>query len=269
MALDLSGVQAKIKRAFEHLQVLDAEIEAWAHSYPYGLREEKRDEGRERVGLLEIYSRPTDPRFGLLIGDIAHNFRSALDQLAYAVSIDGLRAKGLPTKEFAKAEGRIAFPICTVRDAWTTALAQGKLEGASGGVLAKIERHQPLHADDPTTHDLHVLHWLNNRDKHRLLHAVAAFPEIQALNFIPELPGPSEGRIFPAPGPYDDGAEVYTIKTPESSADVDMTCELLVQIRIGDAPVSEEVRETFPKLGQTIQRIISDVAKAHDIEAVD
>jgi hypothetical protein len=263
MDLDLSGVDAKIERAYEHLQALHAEIERWASTYPYGLRGETHDEGREHIGFLELYRRPDDRRLGLLIGDCAHNFRSALDHLTFAVAANGLNAKGLAPKELEKAQGWIAFPICSSPGSWRAALNGGKLEGAGSRVIAEIKRRQPYHAADPTTHDLSILHWLDNWDKHRVLHTFAAFPQIEALNFIPELPGPSQGQIFPTPGPYEDGAKVYHLRTSDPCPDVQVNCELLVQIRIRESPVEEEVRETLPKIGAAVQRIIAAVAEAY------
>src|SRR5204862_8169161 len=102
--LDLSGAHAKLDRAYEHLQALNAEIERWVARYPYGLRHEVGDEGREHVGFLEVYRRPDSAQFGLLIGDCAHNLRSALDHLAFAAAAEGLAALRLSPEDRAKAQ---------------------------------------------------------------------------------------------------------------------------------------------------------------------
>jgi hypothetical protein len=263
MPLDLSGVNSKIGRAYEHLHALDAEVQTWIRGYPYGLRHEIRDEGREHVGFLEIYRAPESARFGLLVGDCTQNLRSALDHLAFAAAADGLAALGLNSKELAKAEGGIQFPISTTEDAWGGALRIGRLKGVRDQVLAEIKRRQPCFASDPPEDDvLFALHWLNNRDKHRILHAVAAFPHVAVIDFIPELPGPSEGHVV-AP-PYENGTKVFEAKSVERCPDVKVKCNFLLEIRVRETPIAEDIRELLLKIGQLVQRIASDVAKAHD-----
>jgi hypothetical protein len=257
MGLDLSGVNAKIERAYAHLQALDAEIETWIRSYPYGLRHDVEDEGREHAGVLEVYLPPDGQKLGLLVGDSVQNFRSALDHLVYTVAKDSLDEEGL-----AAVEGRLAFPICTSEAAWETELAKGRLDGLSGEVQAVIQRRQPYHALDPTAHDLAVLHWLNNRDKHRVLHAFAAFPRLESLAFIPELPGPNSGGV--APGPYQDGAEVFRVRTGQPSPHMQVQAMMLVQVRVRDAPEHEEVRELLGRIGASVRRAVAVVAKVHE-----
>jgi hypothetical protein len=256
MAPDLAGVHAKIERAYEHLHALQSEVVTWVERYPYGIRTEVHDEGRLHTATLEVYRRPDSARFGLLIGDCAQNLRSALDHLVFAVASDSLTDERL-----AEVEDSLAFPICTTLGAWNTALERGRLEGLSEGVRAEIERRQPYHAGNPTEHWLYALHWLNNRDKHRVLHAIAAFPEPAAVEFMPELPGPNEG--FVTPPPYQDGTQIVWFRTEQPSPDVQMKCDIIVEIRVRETPLPEDIRELLLKIGQLIQRIVSDVAKAH------
>ncbi len=264
MALDLSGVNAKIGRAYEHLDALDGEVQRWIRGYPYGTRHEVRDEGREHTGFLEIYRAPDRDHFGLLIGDCAHNLRSALDHLAFAAAAEGLVALNLTSEEFNKAEAALQFPITTKEDAWDSALGMGRLKGVSEPVIAEIKRRQPYIASDPPEEDLlFALHWLNNRGKHRLLHAVAAFPQVAVLEFIPELPGPSEGQVFPPP--YEDGAKIFEATSAESCPDVRVKVEYVMEIRVWETPLTEDIRELLLKIGQFVQRIVSDVAKADEI----
>lgn len=260
MALDLLGVQAKIERAYEHLQSLQAEVERWVQTYPYGLRHKVEDEGRRHSGTLEVYGQPDNVVFGLLIGDCAQNFRAALDHLVFAVARDRLTPADLK-----EAEDGLAFPITKSQATWTAALGRGRLKGVGQGVVAEIERRQPKETPDPSQHLLAVLHWLNNRDKHRLIHTIAAFPQPASIDFIPELPGPSEG--FVAPPPYEDGTEVFWAGSAQPCPDVKVKTDIVVEVRIRDSPRSEDIRELLLQLGQTVQRIVSDVSKAHIVDA--
>lgn len=198
MALDLTGVNAKINRAYEHLQTLHEEIEIWAHTDPYGMRQKVSDDGREHSLTLLVHRYPDSPAFGLLVGDCAQNMRSVLDHLVFAVASDVLSEQ-----ELADAEEGLAFPICTTQGAWESAIARGRLRGIEGEVLAAIQKRQPY--DTPNRGEqaggplLSALHWLNNRDKHRVLHALAAFPTMAEIRFTPDLPGPTraESRTRP------------------------------------------------------------------------
>jgi hypothetical protein len=256
MPLDLSGVHAKLDRGYEHLEALHAEVITWIHRYPYGLRHETNDEGREHIGILDIYREPDSARFGLLIGDCAHNFRSALDHLVFTVARDRLGPADLEA-----VEEKLSFPLTTTPDNWNNALARGCLEGVGSGVRAEIQRRQPHKAGDPSKTPLYALHWLNNRDKHRLLHAVAAFPQLATINFVPELPGPNEGSITPPP--YAHGTEIFRARSAEPCPDMQVECDLVMEIRVREAPLSEDIRELLLKIGQLVQGIAFDVAKAH------
>jgi hypothetical protein len=255
MSLDLASANSKIERGYEQLQALHSEVVTWVQRYPYGLRHDVQAEGRRHAGILEVYRPPDSTRFGLLIGDSAQNFRAALDHLVFSVA-----SANLPEAELAAAEDRLAFPITTTPEKWKGAAERGLLEGLGSGVRAEVDRKQPYHADDPTETVLYALHWLNNRDKHRILHAVAAFPQVATIDFIPELPGPSEGGV--APPPYEHGTEVFWARSAEPCPDMQVKADILVEIRVRETPIAEDIRELLLKIGQTVQRIVANVAKA-------
>ncbi len=259
MSLDLASTNAKIERGYEHLQALHSEVVTWVQRYPYGLRHDVQDEGRKHVGVLEVYRPPDSARFGLLIGDCAQDFRASLDHLVYAVA-----SANLSEADLAAEEDRLAFPITTTPKKWEGALTRGLLKGVSGGVLAEIDGKQPYHTANPTETVVYALHWLNNRDKHRVLHAVAAFPQLATIDFIPELPGPNEG--FVAPPPYEHGTEVFWARSAEPCPDVQVKADIVVEIRVSEAPIAEDIRELLLKIGQTVQRIVANVAKAHEAD---
>lgn len=95
-------------------------------------------------------------RLQLVIGDFAHNLRSALDHLAGWLVV---RNRGVPTKD-------TAFPILLRRP-------RGPLQITPRiGVepMALIESLQPYQTPDRAErHKLAVLREINNTDKHRSL----------------------------------------------------------------------------------------------------
>jgi hypothetical protein len=259
--LDLSSINAKIDRGYEHLDALDTEIQTWLRRHPYGLRTKVEDEGRRHVGFLEIYGEPDSARLGVLIGDCAHNFRAALDHLVVAVVRDNVSAA-----RFAECEGALQYPICTTKKAWGQAIAQHRLESTSRRVCAKIQRSQPYRTGDPPAHSLAILSWLDNGDKHRLVHAVAAYPSIRTVNLTPPVRATS---VQFGVGPYENGAQIYDISIDPPTPDVEVSSDLGVEIQVRDAPRAEDIRVVLTKIGGAVQGIAADVAKVHATDQGD
>lgn len=73
----------KIARGREHIAELTAEINGFLETEPYAV-----DRQLELDGRVDLYvvsrDTPAPASIGLLIGDAAHNLRSALDHLAIA-----------------------------------------------------------------------------------------------------------------------------------------------------------------------------------------
>lgn len=149
------GAWAKIIRAEEHLAAIKAEIALYAESDPYKLVGEFNDEGTQYRARLEVRE-ATSIRLQLLIGDFAHNLRSALDHLASWLVVQNSLA---PTRQ-------TGFPICVRKP---TSLKVDP--GISDEAMAVIESVQPYHQGNRALHDkLAVLNAINQTDKHRHLH---------------------------------------------------------------------------------------------------
>jgi hypothetical protein len=215
--------ELKLRRAHQHLQNLDAEVTSWLNSHRYSVRYEFDldashlpdevpdgfymlggpvyipEQGPGTLpegipfgqGMVTVYATaeqpPTDP-LGLLIGDALHNMRSALDALAYALTL----ASGKPVSDDVRY--RSEFPIFGDEDRKGTAgvgstrfhnldgkgnPARGsglsKIEGWEAGAQAIVERLQPYHRGQSFRSDpLWILQELDNVNKHRLLHPTAA-----------------------------------------------------------------------------------------------
>jgi hypothetical protein len=253
MAIDISGVNAKIDRAYEHLYALNAHADDFLHKHPYGFRHETDEEGRKHSGFLDIFRQP-DVRFGILIGDCASNFRAALDHLIFA-----LASEVLSDEELRHWENRLAFPICTTEDAWNDAVRGNRLHGLSDELVARIKRQQPyITNDSPDNSGLAALEWLNNRDKHRFLHVVIAYALPDRIDFRPAMPKGTDYNIFPPPY-MEDGAPVLEMTLPHPIPDMQMNLTLMMRILVRDAVVAEDIRERLLKIGQTVQRLVADL----------
>jgi hypothetical protein len=155
----LDGVWAKLDRAAEHLTVLDEETAAFFESKPYVVESEFEPDVTEYVVYIKPIRQPP-LRLGLLLGDCAHNLRSALDHLVCQLaSLNG------PT-DCATTQ----FPICGSESEFDRR-AGTWLAGVDPTHVAQIKLVQPYNAGvDAPHHFLALLNWLDNVDKHRVVH---------------------------------------------------------------------------------------------------
>ena len=174
MALNVAASKAKIDRAFEHLRVLEREMPAYIEkNSPYALRFSEVDPQTGWCTVTVVPDKPPKPRFGIILGDVVHNLRSALDYIVTAL----LDRSGVTVTT------QHSFPIFADAKLYakkvgtaTTALKGGALGGVTDG-LGFIEQCQPYHRQgdaylDPLWH----IYRFNNADKHRLPPFLLALP---------------------------------------------------------------------------------------------
>lgn len=185
---DFSGIWAKLARAEQHREALQYEIGFFPGGggppvHPEANRVPMRLEFEPETGdhVFRATARPSEDailRWGLLIGDTAHNLRCALDHLVWQLSLHALDGR-----EPADAE-KVKFPITDVAPEGV-APEDFKAAGALKDVLpehrALIYAHQPYGAShDPYvgfTHYLLRLRELTNHDKHRVITPVLVLPD--------------------------------------------------------------------------------------------
>jgi hypothetical protein len=212
MTHPLEGARAKIARAADHLEALDAALTRFIVDGGFQLPAERDPETGEFV--YRMYSNlrppvPPSPSTSVLVGDALHDLRSALDHTVWQLARAPSEANQFPI--FSSPEGfqkkRKRYLRSVPTEHW-----------------AQIESYQPYPGRDQT---LAILAALNDADKHRLL-----------------LPGatvivPGKGR-FRGSGiesltvrgrdwaPYEDGAEVYrlTIEPAKGGGPVQVHAEV-------------------------------------------
>lgn|GEM_PF-2018139 len=119
--------------------------------------------------------RPVPIRWGLMLGDMANNFHSALDHVAWALVC---RGKTPPhTLKPGRRKG-IYFPICSSRQVFNTSLAR-YLPGVHRRDVARVRKAQPyIHGKRAVTrHCLATLQELSNTDKHQTIQPVWLRPD--------------------------------------------------------------------------------------------
>jgi hypothetical protein len=157
------GIFAKLERAEEDIQQLNAEITVFLKYRPGAPVGDDRNEAVHK--FIDFYERrEVPPRFAVIAGEVAHNLRSALDYIAWALSVEAYRGTH---------GGAIAFPILSEKPASAAEFRRVfslKIEGVgSREARDLIERCQPYNARDPLNNPLLIVHDLNRIDKHRAL----------------------------------------------------------------------------------------------------
>jgi hypothetical protein len=98
------GARAKVARALELLLHFDDKLHEYLDSEPIALERQIQSDGKTEVIAL-LVTQPPPIELSLLVGEIAHQMRSALDHLAFAL----VQAAGnTPTR-------RTAFPVLVIR----------------------------------------------------------------------------------------------------------------------------------------------------------
>ena len=125
----------------------------------------KYDDDRQELIVYPKPTKPTDPSLPLVIGDCVHNYRSALDHLAFQLAVVNKSTLGAD---------RIQFPIYAKPGKFKNFVKDNVAPFVSGPALAAIKRLQPYETDYiPENSTLWCLSQLDIIDKHRLLVIVA------------------------------------------------------------------------------------------------
>lgn len=176
-----NGAFGKIIRARFQLKDLNTRLRDFVESRPYRVGEDFNHRPGKDVGDYAFTIRDVrvpNREWGVLIGEIVHNLRSALDHAVYAAA--------------AKPSRDTEFPIFKKPESWEK-YSGAPLYSIPEKARTIIERAQPYHLKpDPSLHDLAILHAMWNHDKHRLVHATALIsgkpgPPISVVSGVDEI----------------------------------------------------------------------------------
>jgi hypothetical protein len=153
----------KINRAAHHLSNLKGKIETFLAQKPFKLMIRYK----RKAGRVEAFSKtdiPIPACFALIIGDAIHNLRAALDLTLYSMAVDR-----------SPSPDKIEFPFPRKPTGLGGALNSSQAIFAGTKVVETIRRFQPYPGGDPI---LCNIHFLDARDKHRLLILARHTPEL-------------------------------------------------------------------------------------------
>ncbi len=197
----LPDPQAKLERADEHIGSLSRMIRAFGEdayrveAQPAFWSEPGGAANHDEVIIFaEASEEPPSLKWTPIIGDIAHGLRSALDQIAWSLSVAyqatlGNHPPADPIPRGDRWRG-VAFPIC--RDAKDWGGQWGSRMWATDPALKTVlEQFQPYFGgkNPPDREPLAVLDELWNIDKHRHLHLVNATIEVRDVFSVEAFPG--------------------------------------------------------------------------------
>lgn len=176
-----SLITVKVERAKRHFQELRQEVESFFKTNPYKVGT-KRDPQTRRLIYYVVSVAPTPKTIPSIAGDLLHNLRSALDNLAYQLFRVG-------SGNTATAR-HVYFPIYD-DEAKYRSDRMGKVRGMEQAAIDAIDAVRPFKAGNDL---LWKLHTLDNIDKHRTL--ITAGSAFRAMDLTPSLIQTAEG-IFP------------------------------------------------------------------------
>ncbi len=258
-ASPFTSAHSKLARARKHLDDLRAAIVAFLATQPYEvMREEEISSGDLVYKLRTCHEVPGD--LSLIIGDVLHNLRSALDHLAWRLVELNNKTPNRNTQ----------FVICANQTAFQNRVAQGALREMSQTARTFIENLHPYRGGDDI---LWQLNELENIDKHRLLLVTGNAFNSLGLAWKFTAPGkpdtsitlPLDMRPTDRSFPLHQGAEVLRVnKAARQSHDLSFPIQLqepnfTFDIGFADGavmtgePVEEKLEEMYTRVEQILR----------------
>ncbi len=200
-------------------------------------------------------------RWGVYIGDIVHNLRSALDHIAWQLAA----LEGPPP-------GQTEFPIFADESRFRTIDKKGdpgrrsglyKMVGIGDCGKALIEWAQPYHRrSEAKSAPLWMLHELWNADKHRVLAVAIASLEASGYHYRVLTP---KGKLaefeFGPFGPLHEGAQVAWFRIAEDSVrPVDVQITVTYAVTFGEATNAKG--DQLPTVGKPLMRTLDAMGRA-------
>ena len=237
--------EKKLDWARQHLRIVQESFRDFLGSDGYSVEIEYHREQRQYVARIRA-AKPVPDAWSLMVGDVVHNIRSALDALTHQLSMK--HTPGLTERQIVD----IQFLICETDVEFSSPRGQRRLAHVHPDVRTAMRGLQPYHGQHGAgASPLSVLRDLSNIDKHR--HLVLSDIILQGTStFFSPPNGPKRYRSSDYAGPFVDGAIVG--QWPELGEGLDpcmhMDPNVVVDIAFGQgtpAP-NRSVRRTIEQI---------------------
>jgi hypothetical protein len=262
LAIDLSGVRAKIERAHDH------RIDLQGITTPLSLGDGAETEFIRLSAKLDTESGYHDfriaaipeawrPRIGAVLGDVVHNLRSALDYLFFELCCHYLGA--VKTERLG---GQVQFPIEDMNQ--RLANKRGHFQDIPSAQWSVIEAAQPYHAPEPASVALRALRELSNRDKHRVLNPlllrstmIQFYDQVQATR-ANNFEWPDEGPHALGSQYLEVGTEVVRVALPEGvDSEVEVAGHIAPTVQLPDWDV--KVSFGVGEMTKTVEGLVDGI----------
>jgi hypothetical protein len=240
------------------LEELATLISEYSEADPYELTIDTESDPPWRIGRIKIPDAPLT-EWGVIVGDFAHNLRSALDHLVYQLAV---------LNECDPEKMGTQFPIFMAEEDYLRAgnrgRRKGKLSNRDSQLWGVSEAHktvidglQPFQVDNPEITALAVLNRMSNRDKHRLVSVSHGAMQNRSVIANPADPTTEVEIIEADPsGVLEDGAELFRyIVRPDPDAEVQLGFRAEHWFGFAGEP------DVLPPLGpQELAALMTDIA---------
>ncbi|MFB3040768.1 MAG: hypothetical protein ACE1ZS_03040 [Candidatus Poribacteria bacterium] len=196
----LQNSRLKIERAKQHISELNSTIEAFDARDPYTIVVEKDSQSGNHLWTMRI-SEDIPQNLTVIIGDVIHNLRAALDLMISDIVIP-LGAK--PNK--------VKFPFVEHANALVGRIEETQINLAPKEVITLIKDLEPYPSGKS---NLYGLHRLDIADKHTSLIATTEFTGIPYFS-IEGTQGPIATFINTRFSPIKDGKVLFSIPPSEN-----------------------------------------------------
>ena len=257
----------KLDRAEHHLKEVNAYIAAFSDPHPYeAVRKAKaKVNGQKVVRYALHFTGQPDERLAVVVGDVVHNVRSALDHVVTSMA---------PNSKLRREVGFFIFESAPYDDdgkpvdgeagkSW--AALQAALPAQALAQIDCVQPYQPAPADvvaycaehglSPTdVHGIAILNKLDNADKHRRLVPISQGLENAVVTVTRDTGGEVKKAAGAIPGIVMDGAIVTTLAGPEANHPE-------VKVEIDGTPlvaVEVEQEKGAVRIPRALERMIAD-----------
>lgn len=267
MADPLDGARLKLRRAWDQFNGLVADMRAFLGNQPSPYVPRVHFNAKERSVLITAHiQKIPDPMWGVRIGEIVHNLRSALDHLVWELVILSTgRPPTLPTKN--------QFPIFRYQDGFSGRGVRAQLRRVRQDAIDLIQAEQPFHTGEDINSPLWHLHELSNADKHRTLHVTGTLLDAFNVKFPPlNRHAKPVHHLRRNVGPIQEDAVIAGVSSPDFTEwpfiNTQVECKLSMDIAfdhrtpaVGGWLVSQTLVDVTNRTERIARRIANEIFK--------
>lgn len=245
--------QGKMRRADEHLQSLDLEIDRLVQSCIEGIHTQQRPDGDILLirRILGSVAEPSSEELMTRIGDFYSALRSSLNHLVSVLTWDhsDKQLKGTD------------FPVFKDRHVYEQPRrGEHQIRGVDPEAQEVIESLQPYNwAEDAETHPLWLIHELANQDKH----SMTPWAWVYAQNAVPRVLGTTDMQVvsieaLPCEGPVSIGTKfsLVTSRITGENPCMEFQDRIEFEVRFGTGTIA--AGKSVAGLSRTLRDYVRD-----------